>query len=69
MVRPWRAFDKRPGGGYRARCREYPGGPQKTRQFDRKADAQIFLDGLRGDLAHGMYIDPAGGRTLFHDSA
>lgn len=58
-------IDKRPNGRYRARWREYPGGPQKTRHFDRKGDAQQFLDGVRGDLTHGLYIDPAGARTLF----
>jgi len=63
------SIDKRPGGGYRARCREYPGGPQKTRQFARKGDAERFLDAVRGDLARGVYIDPAGGRTLFRDYA
>src|SRR3954464_11742923 len=63
------SIDKRPDGRYRARWREYPGGPQKTRQFTRKADAQRFLDGIRGDLAHGVYIDPAGGRTLFMEYA
>lgn len=62
-------IDKRPNGRYRTRWREYPGGPQKTRHFDRKGDAQQFLDGLRGDLAHGLYIDPAGGRTLLRDYA
>jgi len=63
------SIDKRPNGRYRTRCREYPGGPQKTRHFDRKGDAQQFLDGVRGDLAHGLYIDPAGARTLFRDYA
>ena len=63
------SIDKRPDGRYRARWREYPGGPQKTRQFDRKADAQRFLDGIRGDLARGLYVDPAGGRVLFRDYA
>jgi hypothetical protein len=46
------SIDKRPDGHYRARWREYAGGPQKTRQFSRKIDAQRFLDGIRGDLAH-----------------
>jgi integrase len=59
------SIDKRAKGSYRARWREYPGGPQKTRQFPRKADAERFLDGIRGDLVHGLYVDPAGGRTLF----
>jgi integrase len=63
------SIDKRPNGRYRTRWREYPGGPQKTRHFDRKADAQQFLDGIRGDLAHGLYVDPAGRRTLFRDYA
>ena len=63
------SIDKRPDGGYRARWREYPGGPQKTRQFARKGDALLFLDAIRGDLAHGLYVDPAGGRALFRDYA
>jgi hypothetical protein len=63
------SIDKRPDGRYRTRWREYPGGPQKTRHFDRKIDAQQFLDGIRGDLAHGLYVDPAGGRTLFRTYA
>jgi integrase len=63
------SIDKRPRGGYRARWREYPGGPQKTRQFARKGDAERFLDTVRGDLARGLYIDPAGGLTLFRDYA
>jgi integrase len=63
------SVEKRPDGRYRARWREYPGGPQKTRQFARKGDADRFLDGLRGDLARGVYVDPAGGRVLFLEYA
>ena len=63
------SIDKRPDGRYRARWREYPGGPQRTRQFERKGDAQRFLDGIRGDLAHGQYVDPAGSRMLFREYA
>jgi hypothetical protein len=63
------SIDKRPDGRYRARWREYPGGPQKTRQFARKGDAQRFLDAVCGDLAHGVYVDPAGGRTPFGEYA
>ena len=63
------SIDKRPDGRYRARWREYPGAPQKTRQFTRKRDAERFLDSVRGDLAHGLYVDPVGGRTLFGDYA
>jgi Phage integrase, N-terminal SAM-like domain len=63
------SIDKRPDGRYRARWREYPGGPQKTRQFRRKVDADHFLDRIRGDLAHGRYVDPDGGRILFEPYA
>ena len=63
------SIDKRPNGGYRARWREHPGGPQQTRQFARKVDAVRFLDGIRGDIAHGLYVDPNGGRTPFQDYA
>lgn len=50
---------------WRARWREYPGGPQKIRHFDRKIDAERFLDGIRGDLVHGRYVDPDAGRITF----
>jgi integrase len=63
------SIDKRPSGGYRARWREFPGGPQKTRHFVRKADAERFLDVIRGDLARGNYIDPNAGRVLFREYA
>jgi integrase len=63
------SIDKRPNGGYRARWREHPGGPQQTRQFARKVDAVRFLDGIRGDIAHGLYVDPNGGRTPFQEYA
>jgi integrase len=59
------SIDRRPSGIYRARWREYPTGPQRSRHFSRKADAQRFLDGLRGDLVRGLYIDPASGRMPF----
>jgi integrase len=63
------SIDRRPNGKYRARWREYPHGPQHVRHFDRKADAQRFLDGIMGDLARGLYIDPASGRMPFRSYA
>src|SRR5207248_9621020 len=60
------SIDKRPDGRYRARWRA---GPQKTRHFDRKGDADRFLDVIRGDIDHAPYVDPAGGRTLFQEYA
>ena len=63
------SIDKRPDGRYRVRWREYPGGPQKVRHFARKRNAERFLDAIRGDLAQGRYVDPAGGRILFQEYA
>lgn len=58
---------RRPDGTYRARWREYPGGPQKTKHFARKVDAQQFLDGIAGALHSGTYIDPAAGKIKLRD--
>ena len=43
------SIEKRPDGRYRARWREYAGGPQRARHFRRKSDAERFLDRVRGD--------------------
>jgi integrase len=50
--------------GWRARYRD-PGGRSRERWFDRKVDAENFLDGVRGDLVRGAYIDPDAGRQSF----
>jgi integrase len=63
------SIDKRPDGMWRARWRAYPGGPQKTKHFNRKVDAERWLDNIRGDLARGLYIDPDAGRQPFGDYA
>lgn len=52
------SIDRPNGRQWRARWREYPGGPQHYRHFEKKAQAQQFLDRLRGDLARGDYVDP-----------
>lgn len=61
------SVEKRQGGQkpWRARWREYPGGPQRTKHFERKIDAERFLDTVRGDMARGTYIDPDAGRQTF----
>jgi hypothetical protein len=59
------SIDKRPNGRYRARWREYPGGPQRAKHFDRRVDAQLFLDQVRGDLVRGTYVDPVGAQVPF----
>jgi integrase len=63
------SIERRPDGKWRTRWREHPGGPQRTRHFDRKVDAEQFLDGIRGDLVRGSYVDPMAGRILFGDYA
>ena len=63
------SIDKRPNGKYRARWREAPGGPQKTRHFSRKADAERFLAGVQADLYRGDYIDPDAGKVTYFDYA
>jgi len=57
------SIDKRPNGKWRARWREYPGGPQNTKQFARKVDAERFLvDGEHG-LLSGTYTPPSAGQV------
>jgi hypothetical protein len=61
------SIDKRPNGQWRARWREYPGAPQKTKQFARKIDAEKFLVDVQHRLMSGSYVDPAKGRTTVAD--
>jgi hypothetical protein len=49
------SIDKRRDGRWRARWREYPGGPQRSQHFARKVDAERQLDIIRGELARGTY--------------
>lgn len=37
-------------------------GDERSQSFTRERDAQLFLDQVCGDLAHGTYIDPDAGR-------
>src|SRR4051812_38629921 len=57
------SVDKRPDGTWRARWREYPSGPQKTKHFTRKVDAEHHLVKVQHDLMTGAYVDPSKGRT------
>lgn len=59
------SVDRRPDGKWRARWRERPGGPQRSKHFKRKIDAERFLDRVRGDLARGTYVNPDAGRQSF----
>jgi integrase len=57
------SIDKRPNGTYRARWREYPSGPQKTKQFSRKLDAEQFLVDVQHRLLSGAYTPPSAGQV------
>jgi integrase len=61
------SIDKRSDGTYRARWREYPGGPQKTKSFRRKVDANDWLVKVQHELRSGVYVDPVKARTTLDD--
>jgi integrase len=63
------SIDRRPNGKWRARWREYPGGPQKSRHFPRKVDAERFLVKMQHDLQTGAYVDPAAARISLSEYA
>lgn len=42
-----------------------PDDKERQRTFDRKVEAQTWLDTARGDIARGAYIDPLAGRQKF----
>lgn len=58
------SIQKRPTGQWRARYRD-PEGKEHARHFDRKADAQRWLDQVTSDLVRGTYVDPKAGQLRF----
>ncbi len=57
------SIDRRPNGQWRARWREYPRGPQRSKHFARKADAEQYLVRVGHDILTGAYVDPTKSRT------
>jgi integrase len=55
-------------GRWLARWRD-PGGKQRKKSFDRKVDAQRWLDQMRADAHRGQYIDPRAGTVRVGDLA
>ena len=55
-------------GRWLARWRD-PGGRQRKRSFDRKVDAQRWLDQMRADMHRGQYIDPRAGSVRLREVA
>jgi integrase len=63
------SIDKRPNGRWRARWREYPGGPQRTKSFARKIDAERHLVDVQHRLLTGAYVDPDASKTTLSEFA
>ena len=55
---------KQPNGRWRARYRDLNGRP-RSKTFDRKVDAQAFLDDASTDMRRGDWIDPRSRRDTF----
>jgi hypothetical protein len=53
---------------WRARYRA-PDGYEKSKTFDRKTDAERWLNETQTAKAHGVWVDPALGKTRFEDWA
>lgn len=57
------SIDRTPSGKWRARWRPTPGGPQRSKSFVRKLDAQRFLTRIQADIDGGRYVDPRAGQV------
>ena len=55
---------KRLNGKWRARYRD-EAGKEHARHFDRKVDAQRWLDEVSASVVAGAYVDPAAGKVTF----
>lgn len=62
------SIGKRPNGKWRARYRA-PDGNEHARHFDRKVDAQRWLDEVTADLLTGNYVDPRASTVTFREYA
>ncbi len=62
------SIDKQPNGRWRARYRN-KAGRSHSKTFDRKADAQSYLDDVGHDIRRGQWIDPKLARTPFEQWA
>ena len=55
---------RRPNGRRRPRYRDLAG-REHSRHFDRKADAQLWLDSVTTSVHTGAYVDPSRRRLTF----
>lgn len=56
------SIQKRPNGSWRARYRD-EAGREHAKHFERKIDAQRWLDGVTTAVVTGTYVDPKAGKT------
>ncbi|WP_405850024.1 site-specific integrase [Streptomyces niveus] len=61
-------IQKRTNGKWRARYRDLDG-KEHARHFDRKVDAQRWLDEVTTSLVTGLYVDPRAGKISFEKYA
>ena len=59
---------RRSNGRWRARYRD-KAGREYARHFDRKVDAQRWLDEVTTSVVTGQYVDPSAGRVTFKEYA
>ena len=57
------------GKPWRARWRDPVTGKERAKHFERKLDAERFLDTVRTDLNQGTYVDPSAGKVPFVEYA
>ncbi len=62
------SVNRRASGSWRARYRD-AAGKEHARHFDRKADAERWLDAQCGTLVQGTWVDPQLGRTTVRQYA
>ena len=62
------SIKKRDNGKWRARYRD-SNGREHARHFERKVDAQRWLDEVTASVVTGQYVDPKAGRVTFRDYA
>jgi len=62
------SISKRPDGRWRARYRD-ANGKEHAKHFDRKADAQRWVDEITAAIVTGQYVDPNAGKTTFKEYA
>ncbi len=62
------SITKRPDGRWRARYRDAEG-KEHAKHFDRKVDAQRWLDEVTAAMVTGRYVDPRAARMTFREYA